>query len=569
MFLTVLPAQLLNADDALTQESGINKELSTIIAAKQHPYLKQANFTNRSEDLAALYKLSNYQLLWLGNAQSAKNTADALDLLANATAQGLSKENYDLDLLRAKYNFVLALSPTAHKELALYDTAISIALLRLLHDMHYGRVNPKGINFNLQLREKKIIDLPVLIKDSITLNTVSQLPLLVEPKLHQYQKLKSALAAYRLIEEKSAKFVFLNKGKLKPGEHHPQLPELRRFLASLGDLPETGIVSASETIPRYTPDLVEAVKKFQGRHGLGADGTIGPSTAAILNEPITKRITQIELAMERLRWLPELSVGRSIIVNIPAFQLWAIDDLNNEINITNMRVVVGKALKNQTPVLMAQMSYIEFSPYWNVPKNILKEEIIPKLTRNPNYLSSQNMEIISSSNSAAKPLSVNSDAIEKLKKGLYRVRQRPGNKNSLGKVKFIFPNKEDVYLHDTPANSLFSRSRRDFSHGCVRVEKPAALAEFALKSQGKWNADSIKKAMKNPENRRVVLQKPIPVLFFYTTAFVDQSNDLAFYPDIYDHDTVLIEALKKTDDLSDQSIFVTTNITLPENHSMP
>jgi L,D-transpeptidase YcbB len=568
-FLAIQPLLSLNADEVAMQESSISKEISAIITAKQHPYLKHPVFLNRSEDLDNLYKLANYQLLWLGNPQSAKNIADSLDLLANSTTQGLTREHYDIDLLRTKYKFVLSLPPTAYKELALYDTALSVTLLRFLHDLHYGRVNPKGINFNLQLREKKVIDLPLLIKDSITLHTVSQLPLLVEPKLHQYQKLKSALAAYRLIEQKLPKIPFLNTGKLRPGDHHPQLAELSQFLEILGDLPETDIINPLEKNPQYKPQLVEAVKKFQLRHGLGADGTIGPGTAEVLNEPISKRITQIELAMERLRWLPELNLGRSIIVNIPAFQLWAIDDLNNEASIESMRVVVGKALKNQTPVLMAQMSYIEFSPYWNVPKKILKDEILPKLIQRPNFLSSQNMEIVLSANSSAKPLPVSLDAIEKLKNGIYRVRQRPGKKNSLGKVKFIFPNKEDVYLHDTPANSLFSRSRRDFSHGCVRVEKPSVLAEFALKNQGIWNADTISKAMKNPVNQRVVLQKSIPVLFFYTTAFVDQNSTLAFYPDIYNHDNVLIEALRNPDDLSDQSIFVTNNVELPQTHSIP
>lgn len=556
--LAALPLQALLAEESALLESGVSKEINAIITARQNPYLKQSNFSNRTEDLDALYKRANYQLLWLGNTNSAKNTADALDLLANAPTQGLIQENYDTEILRKKYSYALTLTPTAYKELALYDTALSIAVLRFLHDLHYGRVNPQGINFNLQLREKKLTDLPVLIKDSLALNTVSQLPLLVEPKLHQYQKLKSALATYRLIAAKSPIFDLNVKGKLRPGEHHPQLAELSKFLASVGDLSEAALISPTEKNPKYTSNLVAGVKKFQLRHGLSADGTIGPGTVAAINEPLTQRITQIELAMERLRWLPELSIGRSIIVNIPAFQLWAIDDINNtDVNIMNMRVVVGKSLKNQTPVLMAKMSYIEFMPYWNVPRSILKDEILPKLLRNPGHLSSQNMEVVSN---VGKPVSLDSDAIEKLKRGVYRVRQRPGNRNSLGKVKFIFPNKDDVYLHDTPANSLFSRSRRDFSHGCVRVENPTALAEFALKNQGNWNADTIKKAMQKSAMQHVVLQSPIPVLFFYTTSFVDQDNNLAFYQDIYKHDAALLEALKKSDDLSDQSIFVGTGV---------
>jgi L,D-transpeptidase YcbB len=566
LFLAILPLQYLLAEKPALQESGISKEINAIITARQHPYLKQPNFANRTKDLDTLYKHANYQLLWLSNANSAKNTADALDLLANAATQGLIQANYDVDLLRGKYRQALAYAPADYKALAQYDTALSIAVLRYLHDIHYGRVNPQGINFNLQLREKKLVDFPALIKDSLLLNTISQLPILVEPKLQQYQKLKSALATYRLIAEKAPAFKFLAKGKLRLGQHHSQLAELSKFLARVGDLPESAVVNSAEKNLRYTPDIVEGIKKFQFRHGLGPDGTIGPSTVAALNEPLSQRITQIELAMERLRWLPELNVNRSIIVNIPAFQLWAIDSLSDGANITNMRVVVGKALKNQTPVLMAQMSFIEFSPYWNVPKNILKDEILPKLTQNPYYLASQNMEIVGNS---AKPVSLNIDSIEKLKRGTLRVRQRPGNKNSLGKVKFIFPNKDDVYLHDTPANSLFSRSRRDFSHGCVRVENPLALAEFALKNQGKWNADTIKKAMKNPANQRVNLQTPIPVLFFYTTTFVDQNNSLAFYQDIYGHDAVLLEALKKNDDLPDQLIFVSTHLEPPAPSGMP
>jgi L,D-transpeptidase YcbB len=560
-FLATLPLQALFAEDSAFLEPSVSKEINAIITARQNPYLKQADFSNRTEDLDALYKQANYQPLWLGNAHSAKNTADALDLLANAATHGLIQENYDTETLRKKYSLALTSAPTAYRDLALYDTALSIAVLRFLHDLHYGRVNPQGINFNLLLREKKLTDLPALIRDSLALNTVPQLPLLVEPKLQQYQKLKFALATYRNIAAKLPAFNFIVKGKLRPGEHHPQLAELSQYLASVGDLPEDSSINTTEKSPKYTANIVAGVKKFQLRHGQLADGTIGPSTADAINEPLAQRVKQIELAMERLRWLPELSVGRSIIVNIPAFQLWAIDDIGNTVpNITNMRVVVGKALKNQTPVLMAQMSFIEFMPYWNVPKTILKDEILPKLIRNPGYLSSQNMEVVSSFGNSAKPVSLNSDAIEKLKRGVYRVRQRPGNRNSLGKVKFIFPNKDDVYLHDTPANSLFGKSRRDFSHGCVRVENPKVLAEFALKNQGNWNADTIKKAMRTQAMQHVVLKNPIPVLFFYTTSFVDQNNNLAFYQDIYGHDAVLLEALKKSDDLSDQSIFVSTSV---------
>ncbi len=569
VLLAILLPQLSLAADPGLIEPSVGKEITEIINAHQHPYLRQGNFANRAEDLDALYKLGNYQLVWLGKADSLERVNDAIGLLSQAPIQGLNQDNYDLEILRQKYNDVVKLEVSDYKNTAMYDTALSIAMLRFLHDIHYGRVNPHGINFNLQLRDKKSTDLPSIIKDSIQLNTVLQLPLLVEPKLQQYQKLKAALAAYRMLVEKSTPFNFVIKSKLRLGSHHPQLVELARFLIDVGDLPADKAVPNTEG---YTADLVKAVKKFQRRHGITSNGIIGADTVDAINVPLVHRIIQMELAMERLRWLPELSnVGRSIIVNIPAYQLWALDELDKpDPLITNMKVVVGKALKNQTPVLMANMSFIEFMPFWNVPANILKDEILPKLIKKPGFLASQNMEIVSGYSPSAKPIAVNQESIEKLRKGIYRVRQRPGNRNSLGKVKFIFPNKDDVYLHDTPADSLFSRTRRDFSHGCVRVENPKALAEFALKGQGKWTPALIRKAMQSQVNQRVDLKQSIPVLFFYTTTFVDQDNNLDFYPDIYGHDKVLLEALKKSDDLSDQSIFVTTRVENPQQiNAMP
>jgi murein L,D-transpeptidase YcbB/YkuD len=253
-------------------------------------------------------------------------------------------------------------------------------------------------------------------------------------------------------------------------------------------------------------------------------------------------------------------------VNIPAFQLWAFDTIDQaDSNVLNMRVVVGNALKTQTPVLMAEMHFIDFMPYWNVPYSIIKNELLPKLIQNSHYLDKENMELVSVFRDSEKPTAFNQETMNLLKEGKLRIRQRPGGKNALGRVKFIFPNKDDVYLHDTPSNTLFSRSRRDFSHGCVRVENPQKLAEFALKDQDNWNADTIKTALNTPKTQRVILKKPIPVLFFYTTAFFDHNDSLDFYPDIYGHDAILLEALSKPDDLSDQSIFISSN---PEQEAL-
>jgi murein L,D-transpeptidase YcbB/YkuD len=482
--------------------------------------------------------------------------------LGNASVNGLNSVSYDTQSLKQRLPSALSLAPDNYKQLALYDTAISLSLLRFLHDLHYGRVNPKELNFNLKLRETKLIDLPALIKTSLAKGTISQLPELVEPKLKQYQKLKQALAKYRSLAKTQVPFQLLVNKSINPGGNLPQAKELGKFLAKLGDLPEEESYSNTKNSTTYTGKIVAGVKKFQLRHGINADGVLGKSTVAAINVPLSQRVTQIELAMERLRWLPEASAGASIIVNIPAFQLWAFDDVDEfDANIPNMRVVVGKALENQTPVLMAKMSFIDFMPYWNVPYNIVKKEILPKLMQNPGYLAGQDMELVATFGNEIKALTFTGSSIAQLKQGKLRIRQRPGKKNALGKVKFIFPNKSDIYLHDTPTQTLFSKSRRDFSHGCVRVANPEGLAVFALKNQ--LSKEAIRQALDTPKTRRVILKKSIPVLVFYVTSFIDQNDNLAFYSDIYGFDAVLQEALNKPGDLSDDAIFAPPPVLLP------
>ena len=544
--------------DTYSHVGDLANEIDFIIATKHHPYLLRSDFINRTEDLAALYKMADDQLLWLGNAQAEKNILEVLDLLDNAADNGLSATNYDTNILHQKLPSALKLAADDYKQLALYDTAVSLSLLRFLHDLHYGRVNPQGINYNLKLREKKLIDLPVLIKNSIAQGAIKQLPLSVEPKLQQYQKLKSALASYRLLAKKLPPFQLHAEKPINPGDHLRQLEELQRFLTAVGDMPDEGAGGVGKAT-LYTGKIVAGVKKFQLRHGLNADGVINKGTVDAINVPLTLRVTQIELAMERLRWLPEFNAGPYIIVNIPAFQLWAFDDRDQpDSEVGSMKVVVGKALKNETPVLMAEMRYIDFMPYWNVPYNIVKQEILPKLIQNPGYLDQENMELVTTSDNGTNVVGFSGSVIDGLKQGAIRIRQRPGKKNALGRVKFIFPNKEDVYLHDTPSQSLFSKSRRDFSHGCVRVANPDGLAQFALKNQ--WSKETIQQALYTTKNQRVILKKQIPVLFVYTTASFDPYNNLAFYSDIYGNDAVLLAALKNPEDLSDQSIFARATV---------
>ena len=559
------PAFPVSAQDDAAPLTGVGKEIATLIESKQHPYSAQADFSSRAEDMGLLYKASNYDLVWLNRTDSVTLIAQIIDLLSHASSEGLNPQNYDVNKLKEMLPSALQLPPVAVRKRAMFDTAVSLSLLRYLHDLHYGRVSPREIKYNLRLREKKVTDLPALIIANRDQGRIAQLASVVEPKLDQYKKLKQALAHYRdLAAHITPPKLYLDKS-LRIGDTHPQLEELRHFLIQTGELQLNFNAPKTQTTSIYDRDLSEGIKRFQARNGLEADGILGKGTAAAINSPLSERVTKIELAMERLRWLPDIGFGPYILVNIPAFQLWVYDDISKSEPATlNMRVVVGQAMKTQTPVLMAEMRFIDFSPYWNIPYSITKNEILPKLIQNPGYLQSENMEIVAAFSDHARPVPLNVDSLVQLKQGLLKIRQRPGKKNPLGKVKFMFPNKEDVYLHDTPSKSLFSRSTRDFSHGCVRIEKPLELAEFVLKNQPEWTRENIQRAMQSPGMKRVMLKKSIPVLFFYTTAFAEQNGEIAFYRDIYGHDTLLLEALKNASDLSDQLLFISQNHVLPE-----
>jgi len=253
--------------------------------------------------------------------------------------------------------------------------------------------------------------------------------------------------------------------------------------------------------------------------------------------------------MERLRWLPVIEATPLILVNIPAFELTAYHNFTRpDSGVLKMKVVVGKALNHQTPVLLEQMRFIDFLPYWNIPASIAKAEVVPDLDQDGNYLDKQEMELVSEFGNHIKALPISDTTLAAFKAGLLKVRQRPGKKNPLGRIKFMFPNQYNVYLHDTSAGGLFAHSRRDFSHGCVRVEKPELLAEFVLDGQDGWTQDSILQTMNGDKTQRVLLKKPVPVLFIYSSAVVDENKQLHFYQDIYGQDRLLIEALAKLQD---------------------
>ncbi len=525
----------------IDKTSPVSEAITTLIAGKRNHLLSQPDFSGLAENLSSLYQKNNNQLLWLGESRSQTTIDQVLNILLNAPADGLDPLNYDTAGLKTGMQQALTLSASATPELAKFDTALSIALMRFISDLHHGRVIPQQLNYPTPFGNKQSLDMAEQIKLAIDQRTLAELPQRVHPKLKQYRQLKQVLASYRQSPQQTAFLELVFDKTLRPGDSHPQLLELQNRLTALGVL--SADTDKMETHPpkTYNKYLQEGVKAFQKQNGLQADAYIGTETAAKLNQSLDQKILQIELAMERLRWVPDDISGPMIIVNIPAFQLWAFKSADDP-DILNMKVIVGKALKNQTPVLFEEMKYLEFMPYWNIPKSIMTKEILPKLGSDYGYLQSQNIELVRLDASSSNSL------YDDIRHGRVRARQRPGKKNPLGKVKFIFPNTEDVYLHDTSSPGLFRKTQRDLSHGCVRVSEAEKLAEWVLTNQPEtsWDLSMIQNAMSGDKTRRVNLKKPIPVLFFYSTAFVDPDNQIHFYRDIYQQDAVLEKALGKT-----------------------
>jgi murein L,D-transpeptidase YcbB/YkuD len=309
--------------------------------------------------------------------------------------------------------------------------------------------------------------------------------------------------------------------KLEPGKPYPGLTLLIRRLVALGDLP------AATPIPeRYEGQVVDGVIAFQRRHGLEPDGVIGKDTLAQLNVPPAVRVRQIELNLERLQQLPFAS--RMLLVNVPEFALRAYEQQEEKLR---MKVIVGSARKTRTPLFAEDMRYLEFSPFWNVPPSIARQETIPKLRHDPQYFDDQGFEFYSSPGGIDTTLT--EENLDAVLQGKLRIRQRPGQKNALGGIKFVFPNSDNIYMHHTPATQLFSKARRDFSHGCIRVEEPQALALFVLRNEPDWNEARIMAAMKTGRSATLRLAEPLPVVIAYLTAVVAADGRVQFLPDLY------------------------------------
>ena len=514
--------------------------LHAVAAAGRLESARWPDFSDHRGQLEALYDAHGWRLLWTAGGRPTKQAREILGQLAKAADAGLRPEDYDAASLVKRFD--AASTKTSPADLARLDAALSVALMRNVSDLQVGRVNPRRADFELDVGPKKY-DLAQLVGELARSNEVASTLARVEPPFSRYTLLKQALSRYRAIAADAKLAPPLPLPKLRPGERDPGVPALRRWLVALGDAPAPDPLAARSDV--YSSDLVAAVKRFQERHGFTPDGVIGVATAKALSVPAAQRVEQIELVLERWRWLPASFTRPPIVVNVPEFRLYALEGTGDRVTAEGaltLRVIVGKALETETPALESEMEYVVFRPYWNVPYSIVKHEMIEKLRKDRGYLARENLEIVS--NSGARQ-GLSASALAGLATGSLGLRQRPGPQNSLGLLKFVFPNEENVYLHGTPAKSLFARQRRDFSHGCIRVEDPVALAEYVLKDVPGWTRERIERAMQAGTTSQVDLASPIPVYVVYMTATAKPGGEVGFFEDLYGHDAELARILAK------------------------
>ncbi|HWW18192.1 MAG TPA: L,D-transpeptidase family protein [Candidatus Saccharimonadales bacterium] len=517
--------------------------LRSIIEAGNLPDLRWPNFSDYRGHVAKFYQSYGDTLPWVQGMQPTPQAQAIIALLQKADQKGLSPDDYD----GPRWNGRLAkLSPAipnpAEPDALRFDIALTVATMRYISDLHVGKVNPRHLAFGLEIEHKKY-NLPEFLKEDVAgAPDVSNALSHIEPSYPGYVRTIQALQTYMELARRGDGEPLPTVTKIiAPGDSYPGTQQLLQRLRLLGDLPAKAMIPDGDTV--YQGSLVDAVKSFQLRHGLTADGRIGAQTVAQMNIALGQRVRQMQLTLERWRWLPVAFEQAPIVVNIPEFRLRAYDDQMRMA--LSMNVVVGKAYKHSTPVFTEKMQYLVFRPYWNVPPSIARGELLPAVQRDSNYLAKKGFDVVDARQNVVGSETVTPEMIQQIRAGKLYIRQQPGPKNALGLVKFIFPNDYSIYMHDTPATEFFSRSRRDFSHGCIRLEKPAELAAWVLRGTPGWTMERIRAAMNQDKPQQVNLAKPIPVLILYGTVIVSEDGIVHFYDDIYGHDVALEKVLAK------------------------
>jgi L,D-transpeptidase YcbB len=490
------------------------------------------------------YQMVGTRPVWVDEDGLRPHGEALLAAIGKAFEDGLEPDAYLMPSFRAARNDAVAVSNRIHPEnpgrCSQLDVALTEGMLRYAQHLSQGRVMPETLVQQwLAWPRSSTRDIPAELAEALNDNRLAAYIESLHPKGQAYQKLRKALQTYKAINQSGGWPTIVPGPTLRIGDRGARVDALIRRLKITADL----FRDAPTARRGYDMSIEAAVKRFQRRHGLTPDGIVGKRTQAELNIPVQRRITQLQLNMERWRWLPDSLGDRYLMVNIPAYALHVVDAASR---IDTMRVIVGTT-RRQTPIISGNMTYLEFNPYWNIPRKIARRDILPKVIGDPAYLVRQGIRVFDSWDRQALEVDPASIPWEQLstRNFPYRLRQDPSVANALGQVKFIFPNHHSVYIHDTPGKTLFNQQERDFSSGCIRVQTPLALAQHLLDEQG-WDRDRIEATIARGQRKTVVLERPVPVHLVYFTTWVDADGTINFRKDIYGRDRDLLIALEQT-----------------------
>jgi murein L,D-transpeptidase YcbB/YkuD len=480
--------------------------------------------------LPALYRQRNFMPVW----SNPGSVAQLFDALRNIHNDGLNARDYHLAALEdAQANISATASPDV-AQLADFDILLTDSLIRLGYHLLTGKVDPVKLDSNWNM-ERRLdgMDAVLALSRAIEQGTVDNLLAALRPQHLTYRRLKQALAHYRAIAANGGWPLVPAGETLKPGMRDPRVVALRKRLAVTQEVREQDSES-----PVFDEGLEASVRTFQARNGLAADGIVGRATLEALNVPVEARIDQIRVNLERARWVLHDLPQEFVLVDIAGFNVRFI---RNGRTVWDSRAVVGRPYR-KTPVFKSSITYLEMNPTWTVPPTILRNDVLPAIKRDIGYLRQQNMRVIDYNHNVIDPASIDWQRYSG-RDFPYLIRQDPGPHNALGRIKFMFPNEHLVYLHDTPSKSLFERTERAFSSGCIRIEHPFRLAELLLDDPDTWNQDTIRMAIDAAETRKISLPRAVTVILLYWTVATDGHGEVTFKQDLYDRDAAVLAGL--------------------------
>jgi L,D-transpeptidase YcbB len=513
--------------------------LHGVVDSGRNADLRWPDFTAYKAEVAKLYETNGYSLLWIQNDRVRPQGLAVIALLQNADAKGLDPEDYDGSRWQGRL-LKLGQKPS-EQDLASFDTALTVSAMRYIRAIHCGRVNPKEFKFQLDMGWVQL-SLAEFIQTQV-LNTGDPAAEIqkLEPPFLGYRKLLALLPVYEGYANRveGEKLPAVTKA-VRPGQPYAGVVQLGRFLQTIGDIPAGAQLDPNASV--YQGAIVDGLKHYQDRHGENPTGNLDVRTINELNTPPAARIRQIKLTLERWRWIPHSFSQPPVVVNLPEYRVRAMNPDGTIAFYKN--VIIGKAYGHKSPIFEKEIQYVVFRPYWDVTPSIQRGEIVPHIQKDPNYIARNHFEVVTPKGEVVTDNQVSPEVLEGIKSLHLMVRQKPGDTNSLGLVKIIFPNPDNVYLHGTDAPGLFSADVRDFSHGCIRVQNPEDLVAWVLRNNPGWDLQRVKAAMNGETNNlQVNLASRIPVLIVYGTATVNEENQIRFFDDIYGYDAELDKAL--------------------------